>query len=170
MPYKRTDESGRRFLCEVHWALSFPRPNIISLPNIWKTAHTERISDMNVLCLSCEDMFFSLILHLRRYYIPLSLRYICDISRLIRLYKDKINWEFNPTILTVTMGQLNYEIAHLLNKLKVRDTKRYKELVGIKNFDPHPLFKVVEGEIEKWEIIEKNNTTHNTEHIYQREI
>lgn len=94
MPYGRVDERGRRFLCEVHWALSFPRPNIISFPNIWKDVSTETINDMDILCLSCEDMFFSLILHLRRYNMPLSLRYICDISRIIKLYKDKINWEY----------------------------------------------------------------------------
>jgi len=94
MPYLRSDEHGRGFRCEVHWALSFPRPNVISLPNIWKNRRIETINNMEMSCLSYEDIFFSLVLHLRRYYVPLSLKYICDISRLVELYKDKINWDY----------------------------------------------------------------------------
>lgn len=97
MPYRRVDERGRRFLCEVHWALSFPRPNIISLPNLWKRVSTQKIDNMDIHCLSCEDTFFSLILHLRRYAVPLSLRYICDITRLITLNKNRIDWDYIVT-------------------------------------------------------------------------
>jgi hypothetical protein len=70
--------------------------------------------------------------------------------------KEKINWNFKTIKLTATKGQLNYEAKHLLNKLKVRDTKKYKELKTIKTFVCHPLFKVVAGEIEEWEIVKKN--------------
>ncbi|MFH1854756.1 MAG: nucleotidyltransferase family protein [Candidatus Omnitrophota bacterium] len=101
MPYKRTDELGRQFLCEVHWALSFPRPNIVSLANIWKSAKRQIIRDKSMFCLSCEDTFFSLSLHLRRYCDPLSLRYICDISRLVEVYKNTINWDY---IITESMN------------------------------------------------------------------
>ena len=55
--------------------------------------------------------------------------------------------------LKVTTGQVEYEAKHLLKKLKIRDPKRFKELKSVKVFEPHPLFKVVPGKIEGWEII-----------------
>ena len=53
-----------------------------------------------------------------------------------------------------------------INDINVFFCLQCKSDLHIKNFDPHPLFKIVEGEIEKWEIIEKNNITHITEHIH----
>ena len=43
--------------------------------------------------------------------------------------KEKINWNFEETLLTVTRGQMKYEKEHLLNKLKKRDKKKYNELI-----------------------------------------
>lgn len=53
--------------------------------------------------------------------------------------------------------QLEYEWLHLLKKLEIRDPKKYQELktLKLKEIHPHPLFKVVEGKIEKWEVITK---------------
>ena len=53
--------------------------------------------------------------------------------------------------LSVKIGQLKYEFTHLLNKLSMRNLKKYKELVSLKHIEPHPLFKVVPGDIEEWE-------------------
>lgn len=72
--------------------------------------------------------------------------------------KQKINWNFKKDKLTVTSGQLNYEVNHLLNKLKARDHKKFKELKRKSTIECHPLFKLVNGDIEKWEIpIDKKN-------------
>ena len=68
---------------------------------------------------------------------------------------QKINWKYKKNELTVTIGQLNYEVRHLLNKLQIRDTIKYEQLKTNTKFDSHPLFKVIEGEIENWEIIAK---------------
>jgi Pyrimidine dimer DNA glycosylase len=57
--------------------------------------------------------------------------------------------------LTVTSKQLDYEVKHLLKKLKVRDPKKFKELKSVNIFQPHSLFKVIPGNIESWEIISK---------------
>ncbi|MFC2081427.1 pyrimidine dimer DNA glycosylase/endonuclease V [Bacteroidota bacterium] len=65
--------------------------------------------------------------------------------------KNKFEGEFNPTTMTVTKGQLNYEIIHLLNKLKIRDTLKHTELINTTRIEPHPLFKLVEGDVEEWE-------------------
>lgn len=50
-----------------------------------------------------------------------------------------------------TTGQLNYEWKHLLNKLKIRDHKRFEKLSDIKNPASHPIFKIVSGDIRYWE-------------------
>jgi len=55
--------------------------------------------------------------------------------------------------LIVTSGQVEYEFIHLLKKLKERDPDLYVRLGAIKKIDPHPLFKIVSGDVEKWEII-----------------
>jgi hypothetical protein len=67
--------------------------------------------------------------------------------------KQKIDWEFLPASIPVTKGQIEYESLHFLSKVKTRDPKKYQELKLIPAFDPHPLFSLVSGEIEDWEII-----------------
>jgi hypothetical protein len=66
--------------------------------------------------------------------------------------RDKIDWNFTKGLLNVTSGQIEYEKTHLLKKLKERDPNRYQQLAGTKNWEPHPLFKVIPGDIEDWEI------------------
>jgi hypothetical protein len=67
--------------------------------------------------------------------------------------RKKINWKFAKSKLSVTNGQVSYEIQHLIRKLKVRDPKKFKELRSQKQFDVHPLFKIKKGEIEDWEVV-----------------
>jgi len=65
--------------------------------------------------------------------------------------KDKIDWEFTPGKIEVTKGQLMFETKHFLQKLTKRDNARYQELKKINIFDVHPIFKLIDGEIEEWE-------------------
>lgn len=67
--------------------------------------------------------------------------------------KAKINRNYHPTFLKVTTGQIKYEAIHLLKKLKVRDYTRYLKLSSVLSYDYHPLFKLIEGPVESWEII-----------------
>lgn len=67
--------------------------------------------------------------------------------------KSKIDWGFTKNKLTVTSKQLAYECSHLLNKLQIRDTNKHKELKKMVTIETHPLFKLIEGEIEQWEIM-----------------
>jgi len=67
--------------------------------------------------------------------------------------KSKIDWEFRPQSLQVTEGQLNYELNHLLNKLKKRDPGKFEGISREPAIDSHPLFQVIDGEIEYWEIL-----------------
>ena len=52
-----------------------------------------------------------------------------------------------------TRGQLLYEWGHLKNKLRVRDAARHGELEGIAEPEAHPLFELVEGDVEDWEVV-----------------
>jgi Pyrimidine dimer DNA glycosylase len=74
-------------------------------------------------------------------------------SRKYNFDKQKVDWNFYPTTISVTKGQLKYEVTHLLNKLKIRDLKKYQELKNQLFFEPHPLFNLIDGNIEDWEII-----------------
>lgn len=58
--------------------------------------------------------------------------------------------------LPVTEGQLAYETAHLLAKLKIRDPGRWSELTDAGTLAPHPLFAPVSGPVEAWEIISES--------------
>jgi Pyrimidine dimer DNA glycosylase (EC 3.2.2.17)/DNA-(apurinic or apyrimidinic site) lyase (EC 4.2.99.18) len=51
----------------------------------------------------------------------------------------------------VTSGQVRYEFQHLLGKLRARDPARYEALKGEVEVKVHPLFYVVEGDVEPWE-------------------
>lgn len=87
----------------------------------------------------------------------LSEIYIEASGRNYNFDKQKINWNFRKTEMNVTTGQLNYEAAHLLNKLHTRDIKKYEELKFNSTFDTHPLFTAVDGAVENWEIIISKN-------------
>ncbi|MFW6282205.1 MAG: pyrimidine dimer DNA glycosylase/endonuclease V [bacterium] len=54
-------------------------------------------------------------------------------------------------LIPVTIGQIDYEFKHLRDKLKERDITFYKKIENIKKPDIHPLFKLIKGEVEKWE-------------------
>ena len=53
--------------------------------------------------------------------------------------------------IAVTRGQLDYEWRHLMRKLNIRDPERRAALAGVKRPLPHPLFRVVRGDIADWE-------------------
>lgn len=53
----------------------------------------------------------------------------------------------------VSKGQIEYELKHLLKKLKTRDRKKYDEVKTITRIKTHRIFKVVKGDVEWWEII-----------------
>ncbi|HTA62322.1 MAG TPA: pyrimidine dimer DNA glycosylase/endonuclease V [Bacteroidia bacterium] len=74
------------------------------------------------------------------------------VNRNYNFSKEKIDWGFKKCSLRVTKGQLDYEVQHLLNKLKTRDKQKHIEIKALKKIDVHPMFKVVEGDIEDWEI------------------
>ncbi|HSL28394.1 MAG TPA: pyrimidine dimer DNA glycosylase/endonuclease V [Anaerolineales bacterium] len=82
---------------------------------------------------------------------------ICQESlrRGYKFQEDKIiPSEFEDTI-PCTRGQLLYEWDHLQAKLRRRDLKWYAGIENVVEPDPHPLFRIIEGEVEDWEIRER---------------
>ena len=67
--------------------------------------------------------------------------------------KSKINWKINPQKMTVTDGQIRFEFEHLLRKLEIRDAILFQELKELEEMETIKMFEIIQGEIEKWEII-----------------
>ncbi len=69
-----------------------------------------------------------------------------------RFNKEKLDWNFSALVITVTKGQVDYEVEHLKKKLQQREPMKWNEFLSCKNFEVHPLFTIVEGPVEDWEI------------------
>jgi len=48
---------------------------------------------------------------------------------------------------------MEYEKKHLLKKLQTRDPKKFEAIKALNTYSTHPIFEIVEGEIEEWEIL-----------------
>jgi len=66
---------------------------------------------------------------------------------------SKILRKGTRTKIRVSDGQITYELGHLRAKLKVRDHAAYERLAQTGHPLAHPLFTVVDGEIEDWEVV-----------------
>lgn len=58
-----------------------------------------------------------------------------------------------PVRLTVTAGQIDYEWAHLMEKLRERSPEAYRSSAA-RTPQPHPLFDVSPGPVEPWERVQ----------------
>lgn len=56
-------------------------------------------------------------------------------------------------VLTATVGQLQYEWRHLLEKLQRRNPTLHRRWIRIRFPEPHPIFQVIAGAVEAWERI-----------------
>lgn len=67
--------------------------------------------------------------------------------------KSKIVKKYSRHKLPVTNGQLAYEMKHLSQKLGKRDPGLLKQLKKVTRIKAHPLFTIITGPVEDWEII-----------------
>jgi hypothetical protein len=56
-------------------------------------------------------------------------------------------------LIAVSDGQLDYEWAHLKEKLRARARSWLAGLEPVSRPEPHPLFRVVPGAVAEWEIV-----------------
>ena len=75
------------------------------------------------------------------------------LSRGYHFNRDKFTMHDQPVTLPVTRGQIEYETQHLLKKLKTRDAERYTRLSEETTIELHPLFFIIDGEKDEWEIV-----------------
>ena len=82
------------------------------------------------------------------------LHYVCEEAcrRGYRFDGDNIRAHALPMAMAVTAGQLRYKWAHLQRKLARRHGARHAALQDVADPEPHPLFRVIEGEVEDWEV------------------
>lgn len=82
--------------------------------------------------------------------------YLCEVQREAarRGYKfdaGRIGCAAYGQRMTVTRGQLAYELEHLRAKLALRDPQALQRIADVHEPEPHPLFDAVPGEVEPWE-------------------
>jgi hypothetical protein len=75
-------------------------------------------------------------------------------DRSYKFNSSKIGKSFQRKHMYVTKGQIDFEREHLLKKLKQRNRDRFNVLKNTNVIDAHPLFIVVNGGIEEWEILD----------------
>ncbi len=75
------------------------------------------------------------------------------VRRGYRFDAGKIGPGVMPGTLPVSRGQLTYEWAHLIRKLRVRNPRWLARWRMIEHPRPHPLFRVAPGGIAPWESI-----------------
>jgi hypothetical protein len=72
-----------------------------------------------------------------------------------RFDETKIIRKLSPTSkakIKVSKEQVTFEFEHLKKKLNRRSPEDFTRAVSISKVQPHPLFKIVPGKIEDWEI------------------
>ena len=67
---------------------------------------------------------------------------------------SKIPLADTAELIVTSQGQLDYEWTHLKAKLRVRDPYLLSTMEPIARPDPHPLFRIVPGLVEGWEILQ----------------
>ena len=67
--------------------------------------------------------------------------------------RTKIDWSAQAAMISVTTGQVEYEKEHLLKKLQARDPARIETLLKDAQPHLHPLFTLIDGPVESWEIV-----------------
>jgi len=72
-------------------------------------------------------------------------------NRGYRFNANKISHRTWTGRMTETDGQLLFEWTHLLNKLRTRAPLLHQQFQTIATPEPHPLFRIIPGDIRDWE-------------------
>lgn len=72
-------------------------------------------------------------------------------ARGYRFDRSKLRGRRARRTLSETRGQLSYEWAHLLRKLRRRDRTRHAAALKVRRPHPHPSFRLRRGPVQPWE-------------------
>ncbi len=87
---------------------------------------------------------------------------ISNYLHIVAIEAGKRNYNFNSSkiakparklVINVTRGQVEYELEHLKKKLLKRDPEKLKEINALTKIKINPMFKVIKGDIEAWEVL-----------------
>ncbi|MFC1808777.1 nucleotidyltransferase family protein [Candidatus Omnitrophota bacterium] len=83
--------SNLMMFLDVHGVLFPSRPYPITFP-VWERVQEININNQAIPCLSQEDMFLCMALHIRRHTRRLTLKFIVDIAELLNTQQDILDW------------------------------------------------------------------------------
>jgi hypothetical protein len=86
--------AGQIIIIEVHSAIAFPRPYKLNIPDLWISVEKKEIHNQKMLCLSKENTFLSLVLHLRMHTRLLNLKFIVDIAEMLNINGGQLDWNY----------------------------------------------------------------------------
>lgn len=99
---------------------------------------------------ACPDPLAAITIYLRYVYAEAARRgYRFDAAKLPDLQAT--------LVINETSGQLLYEWEHLKHKLRARSPGVYQEIQDIPIPQPHPLFSIIDGDVQAWE--KRSNTS-----------
>ncbi|MBN1913311.1 MAG: nucleotidyltransferase family protein, partial [Candidatus Omnitrophica bacterium] len=101
---------------DLHWALDFKRNGQRLLPFLWERIIVQEIEGRKIRLLSREDLFYSLVLHQRRFGKILCLKYAIDTILLLKNSPD-FDWEY--VLNEARRMRLNMSIFFLLAQAEV---------------------------------------------------
>ncbi|MDD5245899.1 MAG: nucleotidyltransferase family protein [Candidatus Omnitrophica bacterium] len=79
---------------EVHWSLDYKRRGENVLEELWGRTRRITAQGKSFISLSCEDIFFTLALHHRRFGKPLCFKNILDLGLLFKRYGGVFDWGY----------------------------------------------------------------------------
>lgn len=81
----------------------------------------------------------------------LKIVYQESLARGYKFDNSKFNSAAKQLEINVSKGQVEYELKHLKNKLKLRDPNTYSKVQNLETPEIHSLFVLIDGPVEEWE-------------------
>lgn len=138
------------FIVEPHWTLAYPpHLDVTSMQTVWMRCQRRRWRDIEILCLSCEDLILHLCLHIQHKGRQAPLLWFYELDTLIRQHEAKLDW--NIIIEQVRLMEQSAAIADVLTvsaktfHSPILDSVA-EQLIDPPRHSPSPLFSVIDKE------------------------
>jgi len=112
LSFFKSEAADSVYHVDLHWRLDFKRKRYQVLPLLWDRLKSSRLSNQNIRLLSCEDLFFSIVLHQRRFGKVICLKYTCDVLLLLQRHAATFDWDY--VLRESRKGRMNSSVFFLL--------------------------------------------------------
>lgn len=139
------------FLVEPHWTLAYPpHLEIEPMQPVWSRCVRQRWMDMDILCLSWEDLILHLCLHIQHKGRQAPLLWFYELDSVIRRHKASLDW--NVLIEQICLMEQSAAIANVLTVLASTFHSPIPRSVVERLTDPprnssSPRFRMIDKEI-----------------------